>query len=107
MTEAHSVTLPSSTWRLLERLGGGNRSAGIRQLAPGAPALPISADLVTHLRLAAEIVAQQPDLGWLAAELQTVADRLAALLPAVPEAPPDACPGRKRTSVRRSPIQSQ
>ena len=31
-TEAHSITLPASAWRLLERLGGGNRSEGVRRL---------------------------------------------------------------------------
>ena len=31
-TEAHSITLPASAWRLLERIGGGNRSEGVRRL---------------------------------------------------------------------------
>ena len=31
-TEAHSITLPASAWRLVERLGGGNRSEGVRRL---------------------------------------------------------------------------
>ena len=31
-TEAHSITLPASAWRLLERLGSGNRSEGVRRL---------------------------------------------------------------------------
>lgn len=86
-TEAHSVTLPGATWRLLESLGGGNRSAGIRRLALDAQALPAASDQAAHLRLAAELLARQPDLGWLAAELQARADRLAARLPAAPEAP--------------------
>ena len=31
-TEAHSITLPASAWRLLEQIGGGNRSEGVRRL---------------------------------------------------------------------------
>jgi hypothetical protein len=31
-TEAHSITLPASTWRLLERIGDGDRSEGVRRL---------------------------------------------------------------------------
>ena len=31
-TEAHSITLPASTWRLVEQIGGGNRSEGVRHL---------------------------------------------------------------------------
>jgi len=31
-TEAHSITLPASAWRLLERLGDDNRSEGVRRL---------------------------------------------------------------------------
>ncbi len=31
-TEAHSITLPASAWRLLERIGSGNRSEGVRRL---------------------------------------------------------------------------
>ena len=31
-TEAHSITLPASTWRFLERIGDGNRSEGVRRL---------------------------------------------------------------------------
>jgi hypothetical protein len=34
-TEAHSITLPASVWRLLERIGGGNRSEGVRRLVEG------------------------------------------------------------------------
>jgi hypothetical protein len=90
LTEAHSVTLPGATWRLLEQLGGGNRSAGIRQLALGAPALPAAADQVEHLRLAADLIARQPDLDWLAAELRSLAARLAAPLPDETVAPTDA-----------------
>lgn len=29
-TEKHTVTAPASIWRLLERLGDGNRSEGLR-----------------------------------------------------------------------------
>ena len=87
LTEAHSVTLPGATWRLLESLGGGNRSAGIRRLALDAQALPAASDQAAHLRLAPELLARQPALGWLAAELQARADRMAARLPAAPEAP--------------------
>ena len=32
-TESHNLTAPSTVWRLLERLGDGNRSAGLRKLA--------------------------------------------------------------------------
>jgi len=31
-TQAHSITLPASAWRLLERIGGDNRSEGVRRL---------------------------------------------------------------------------
>lgn len=31
-TEAHSITLPASVWRVIERIGEGNRSEGVRQL---------------------------------------------------------------------------
>lgn len=31
LTEAHSITLPADMWRRVERLGRGNRSAGVRQ----------------------------------------------------------------------------
>jgi hypothetical protein len=31
-TEAHSITLPAPTWRVLERIGDGNRSEGVRRL---------------------------------------------------------------------------
>lgn len=31
-TERHTVTLPASLWRLLEQLGDGNRSKGVRVL---------------------------------------------------------------------------
>jgi hypothetical protein len=32
ITEAHSITLPASAWRLLEEIGRGNRSEGVRRL---------------------------------------------------------------------------
>ena len=89
-TEAHSVTLPGATWCLLESLGGGNRSAGIRRLTLDAQALSAAADQVAHLRLAADLIVRQPDLGWLAAELRSLADRLAATLPDAPADPADA-----------------
>ena len=31
-TEAHSITLPASVWREIERIGEGNRSEGVRRL---------------------------------------------------------------------------
>lgn len=31
-TEAHSITLPASAWRAIERIGEGNRSEGVRRL---------------------------------------------------------------------------
>ena len=31
-TERHTVTAPASIWRLLERLGDGNRSEGLRAM---------------------------------------------------------------------------
>jgi len=31
-TEAHSITLPASVWRDIERIGEGNRSEGVRRL---------------------------------------------------------------------------
>ena len=35
VTEAHSITLPASAWRLLEQIGSGNRSEGVRRLVEG------------------------------------------------------------------------
>ena len=32
LAERHSVTLPASMWRMIEAIGDGNRSAGIREL---------------------------------------------------------------------------
>jgi hypothetical protein len=36
-TEAHSITLPASVWREIERIGEGNRSEGVRRLAESRP----------------------------------------------------------------------
>lgn len=32
LAERHSVTLPASMWRMIEAVGDGNRSAGVREL---------------------------------------------------------------------------
>lgn len=34
-TEAHSSTLPASVWRLVEQIGAGKRSEGVRWLVEG------------------------------------------------------------------------
>lgn len=36
-TEAHSITLPASVWREIERIGEGNRSEGVRRLVETRP----------------------------------------------------------------------
>lgn len=36
-TEAHSITLPASLWREIERIGEGNRSEGVRRLVEAKP----------------------------------------------------------------------
>lgn len=42
-TEAHSITLPASVWREIERIGEGNRSEGVRRLVEAKPVVEAEA----------------------------------------------------------------